>query len=119
MLVNIYSSAQYWLYKPPADMRKGLDSLCGLVSNELSMNPLNGDIFIFINGKRNQIKLLLWEKDGLSMYYKRLEKGTYVLAQNKDEQTHQSINRQSLLMLLEGIEWRNIKPRKRYSHVDK
>ena len=52
-------------------MRRGFDSLSGLVITGLGMNVLCGAVFIFINKKRNQVKLLLWEGDGLAMYYKR------------------------------------------------
>ena len=53
-------------------MRRGIDSLSGLVVTQPGMNVLSGAVFIFINKKRNQVKLFLWEGDGLSMYYKRL-----------------------------------------------
>lgn len=58
-------------------MRSGIDSLSGLVRNELHQNPLSGDIFIFLNRKASHIKLLMWDRDGFALYYKRLEKGTY------------------------------------------
>lgn len=58
-------------------MRKGFDSLCGIISSQMQLEIMGGTIFIFFNKKRNQVKLLLWEGDGLSIYYKRLEKGTY------------------------------------------
>jgi transposase len=46
-------------------MRKGFDGLFGLVQNELGRNPLDGDVFVFMNKPRNTIKLLHWERDGL------------------------------------------------------
>jgi len=57
-------------------MRKGFDSLCGIVKWQMALNALNGSVFIFLNRRRTHIKLLLWEGDGFSIYYKRLEKGT-------------------------------------------
>lgn len=56
-------------------MRKGFDVLCGIVQQHMHTNVLQGDVYIFINRKRNQIKLLAWEGDGLAIYYKRIEKG--------------------------------------------
>jgi hypothetical protein len=47
-------------------MRKGFDSLCGIVASQLEMDALSGSVFIFINKKRNQVKLLLWEGDGFA-----------------------------------------------------
>ena len=58
-------------------MRKGFDGLSGLIRDGLQKDPLSGDVFIFFNKRRNQVKLLLWEKDGFSIYHKRLEGGTY------------------------------------------
>ena len=49
-------------------MRKGFDGLCGLVRNELWRDPLSGDVFIFMNRRRNQVKLLSWESGGLAIY---------------------------------------------------
>jgi transposase len=56
-------------------MRKSFDGLTGIVQNELKADPLSAAIFIFLNRRRNQVKLLLWEEDGFSLYHKRLEKG--------------------------------------------
>jgi hypothetical protein len=56
-------------------MRKSFDALCGIVNQHMQLNILQGGVYIFVNKKRNQIKLLTWEGDGLAIYYKRLEKG--------------------------------------------
>ncbi len=52
------TSGQYFLYREPADMRKSFDGLCGLVQTRLGKDPMSGDLFIFINKRRNRIKLL-------------------------------------------------------------
>ena len=56
---------------------KLFDALCGIVQQNMQSNVLQGGVYIFVNRKRNQIKLLTWEGDGLAIYYKRLEKGVY------------------------------------------
>jgi transposase len=66
---------RYYLFRGYADMRKGFDRLCGMVRDQLQKDPLGGDVFVFINRRRNQIKLLCWEGDGFMLFYKRLEKG--------------------------------------------
>ena len=76
-MLHLGTSCQYYLYNDNTDMRKGFDSLCGIISSQMQLEIMGGAIFIFFNKKRNQVKLLLWEGDGLSIYYKRLEKGTY------------------------------------------
>jgi len=76
-------------------MRKGFDSLCGIVTSELKMNVLNGAVFIFMNKKHSQVKLLLWEGDGFAIYYKRLEKGTFELPLTANDDKDFSITKQN------------------------
>ena len=56
------------------DLRKGLDSLCGLI-RYLSLSPVNGDVYVFLNKSRTTMKLLHWERGGFVIYYKRMESG--------------------------------------------
>ena len=65
---------RYYFYNEVVDMRKGCYGLCGIVQNELKKNILLGDVFVFINKRHNQIKLLQWDTDGFALYEKRLEK---------------------------------------------
>ena len=106
----------YHLYRYPTDMRKGFDTLCGIITSQMNSNPLSGEVFIFINRSRNRIKLLHWEHGGLVLYYKRLEQGTIELPQIKKDQSHQQINWSTLMLMVEGISLLNIQHRKRYSY---
>ena len=76
-MLALPSSCRYFLYRHQADMRKGFDGLSGLVREGLLKDPLSGDVFVFFNRRRSQVKLLVWEGDGFSIYHKRLERGTY------------------------------------------
>jgi transposase len=87
-------------------MRKGFDSLSGTVSSKMNQDALSGAVFIFLNKKHNQVKLLLWEGDGFGLYHKRLEKGTYELP-SYDE----------LQLILQGISLKSVRRRKRYQHM--
>ena len=91
-------------------MRKGFDSLSGLIRDGLAKNPLSGDVFIFFNRRRTQVKLLLWEHDGYSVYYKRLERGSYELP------LHDSVELRAddLLLILQGISLKSVRRRKRF-----
>jgi transposase len=91
-------------------MRKGYDSLSGLVRNEWKKNPLSGDIFIFLSKRRNKIKLLHWQNDGFVIYSKRLEKGTFELPKNNSIE----ITAHQLQFILDGIYLSSIKKRMRY-----
>jgi transposase len=94
-------------------MRKGFDGLSGIVRNELKQDPLSGDVFIFINRRRNQVKLLLWEGDGFSVYYKRLERGTYELP-SPGNAPAVSLRSDELMLILQGIWLQSVRRRKRY-----
>jgi transposase len=95
-------------------MRKGLDRLHGIVKDEMKQDIFLGDIFIFINKRRNEIKLLHWEGDGLSMYYKRLEKGTYELPKISRSEGRIRMSSEQLQFILSGVVLNSIKKRKRY-----
>ena len=118
-MLHLSASCNYYLCRQPTEMRRGFDSLSGLIITELQMNLLCGAVFIFINKKRNQVKLLLWDADGLSMYYKRLEKGTYELPVYTDENSKVQMSAQELQLILQGISLKSIRKRKRYQHLAK
>jgi transposase len=105
---------RYFYHRGHTDMRKGFDSLAGLVREELEMNPLSGDVFIFFNRRKTHIKLLSWEQDGFCVYYKRLEKGTYELPIEKG--TDKTIRPEVLQCVLGGISIRHLILRKRCVH---
>ena len=109
-------SRQYHLYRRETDMRKGFDSLCGIILNELGKQVMNGDAFIFINKPRTHVKLLVWEKGGFTIYYRRLEAGTFeVPAFNLDAKSME-ITPEQLNFILQGISLKTVKYRKRYLH---
>lgn len=113
-MLHLSASVPYYFYNQAVDMRKGFDSLSGLVQQHMQLNVLNGGIFIFINKKRNQVKLLLWEGDGLSLYYKRLERGTYECPQSTEGY---SLSATQLQLILQGIQLKSIKLKNRYQHT--
>lgn len=96
-------------------MRKGFDALCGTVYNEMKLDPLNGDLYIFINRSHSHIKMLHWQNDGFAIFYKRLEKGTYETPSSSDNPKTISLSAEKLLFILQGVALKSIKKRKRYS----
>jgi transposase len=94
-------------------MRKSFDGLSGLVKQEMKQQVLGGDVFIFINRRRNQVKLLCWEKDGLAVYHKRLEKGTFELPVS-DAQSVICLTALQLRLIIDGIQLQSVKHRTRY-----
>ena len=98
-------------------MRKGFDSLSGIVMQQMQLNALSGAVFIFLNKKRNQVKLLLWEGDGFAMYYKRLERGTYELPKYNGTHSSVVVSSEQLQYILRGVALQCIRYRKRYQHA--
>jgi transposase len=99
-------------------MRKGFDSLYGIVQDQMHLRPLSGDVFIFLNRRHTHIKLLVWEGDGLALYYKRLEKGTYKIPP-ADANSKALISMEQLQLLLEGFNFKNGKKRVGFPHFSK
>lgn len=95
---------RYWLYSEPTDMRKSFHTLCGLVRNKIGGDPMNGDVYIFVNKRRNRVKLLYYGTGGMVIYAKMLDRGTFgmPIPSPKDEVTS-SIKWEDLLKMVEGI----------------
>lgn len=110
-MLALSHSCRYYLYRSAADMRFGIHSLAGLVENELGFNPMNGDVFVFLGKRPNQIRLLQWDRDGFAMYVKKLEQGTFEWP--KGEET--LISSHQLTLLLQGVMLDSVRLRKRYT----
>jgi len=110
-------SHSYYMYRQPADMRKGFDGLSGLVRNEMDRDPEDGSVYLFVNRKRDRLKILLWSAGGFVLYYKRLESGTYELPSSisSDEILH--INWETLVLMVRGIRLEKIRRKKRYTRA--
>jgi transposase len=113
-MLSISPSIRYFLCRYPTDMRKSFDGLCGVIRNNMRQDMLTGDVFIFLNKRRTHLKLLLWERDGFAIYYKRLEQGTFELPAVTAAAPSPAITHQQLLLILQGISLKNIRYRKRY-----
>jgi transposase len=105
--------ARIYLCTTPADMRKGFDSLAALVKDFLGQDPLSGHLFLFVGRARDRLKILYWDTDGFALWYKRLEEGTYRLPMARPGEVGVEIKASELAMLLEGIDLRSLKRRKR------
>jgi transposase len=115
-IVYLSDQRRYHLYRKETDMRKGFDSLCGIIQNELGSQVHNGDAFIFINRPRSHLKLLLWEHDGFTIVYRRLEKGAFEVPPFDLDAKSMQITCDQLHFILKGISLKEIKYRKRYQH---
>lgn len=95
-------------------MRMSFNGLCGIVQSRMIRNPLSGEVFIFINKRRDHMKLLHWEYGGFILYYKRLESGTFELPIHNTGEPALPVYWPQLMMMVEGISLQYVKTRKRY-----
>ena len=116
-MLSFSSKQRYFLYLDPCDMRKSFDGLSGIVHTHFKHPLLSGDVFIFINKRRDRIKLLMWDVTGFALYYKRLERGTFELPEKQGAYNSVELHWRDLVMLLEGVKLSSIKLRKRYRKV--
>ena len=96
-----FLNAKIWLYLQPIDFRKQLDGLVIEVAANLKKDPVSGQWFIFRNKQGNKIKIILWERNGFWMLYKRVEKGRFQFPRNRDDT--QQLTPHQLSWLLSGI----------------
>lgn len=111
-MLSFSSRQRYFLYRGPTDMRKGFNGLSGLVRQHLEHDLLSGDVFIFLNKRRDRVKLLVWDRNGFIVWYKVLEQGTFELPVAEKNALEMSWT--DIQLLLEGIEIKSAKRRKRY-----
>ena len=105
----------FHLYNHPTDMRKSFDALSGLVRNNLGSNPTGGEVFIFINKRRDKIKLLHWQGSGYLLYYKRLEKGTFEIPRYDTSVGSITLSYAQMVMIMDGLSIKNLHNRVRYT----
>ena len=110
--VRIYVAAE------PVDLRRGFDGLAATTRSLIREDPLNGHLFVFLNRRKNRIKLLVWDRTGYLLLYKRLERGTFHLAtQPAAGQRHVEVDAGELGLMLEGVDLRGAARRERWRRL--
>ena len=113
-MLSLGGNHRVFLCRHAVDFRKAHDGLCALVRDEFGDDPFSGDVFVFHNAAKDRVKLLLWDRNGFWLLYKRLEKGTFPFDAS-GEGKRVEIERARLAMILEGIEWRSARKSLRYA----
>jgi len=111
-MLSVPAKVRVFLCTRATDMRKSFDGLHGLVVEVLRQDPLSGDLFVFLNRRRDRVKLLIWEEDGMLIVYKRLERGTFALPEGDGDSI--ALSSAQLALLLGGIDLAQTRPRRRY-----
>ena len=114
-MISLKADTRIFVAMGATDMRKGFDGLCGVVSGVLRQDPLSGHLFLFVNRRRDKLKILYWDGDGLAIWYRRLEQGTFQMPTFSESSAVAELRSDDLIMLLRGIDYSNVLRRKRFS----
>lgn len=108
------SGTRIFLFTGATDMRKSFNGLSGLVGQHFDVELLSGHLFLFFNRKRDCVKIMSWDRDGLAIWYKRLEAGSFQISALGGDDQSLEIDSTQLSLLLSGIDLNTAKRRKRY-----
>ncbi len=101
-MLSLPAALRIFLAVEPTDMRNGFDGLACLVREVIREDPLSGHLFVFRNRRRDRVKILYWDRDGLALWYKRLEKGTFRFPEAKAGRVE--VTPAEIAAILEGID---------------
>jgi transposase len=112
-------SHRIYLYSHPTDMRKSFDGLAGIISSELKLNALRDGAFVFVNKRKDRMKVLVWDRHGFWLFYKRLEAGQFQVPPVETDMTPEglTVSYEQLMMIIEGIDLTSVKRKKRYKNA--
>ena len=113
-MLSLPPTVRIFLCTRHADMRRSFDGLAGMVSEFLGEDVLCGHLFVFRNRRGDRMKILYFDRDGLAIWYKRLEAGTFVFPQPEAGAERVEVSSADLAMILDGVDLSGIRRRKRY-----
>jgi transposase len=113
-MLSLLLPVRIFLCTRRADLRKGFDGLAQMVREFLGADPLSGHLFVFRNKRGDRLKLLYWDTDGLAIWYKRLEKGSFRFPSVSDAGNGVEIRAPDLAMILDGVDLETVKRQPRY-----
>jgi transposase len=102
-MLSLPASIRIFVAREAVDFRNAHDGLLAIVRDAFGDDPFDGSLFVFLNRRRDRVKLLQWDRDGFWLHYKRLEQGTFKI-NIKSDGPRCEVNRAELAMLIEGID---------------
>jgi len=119
-MLSFPHTLRIFLHTGAVDLRKSFDGLSGLVSQAFpGEDLLSGHLFLFLNGRRDRVKMLYWDSDGLVIWYKRLEAGSFQIPHQVAPGAAVELKSAQLAMLLSGIDLTTARQRKRFQRSEK
>jgi transposase len=101
-MLSLPASIRIFVARDAVDFRKAHDGLLAVIRDTFEDDPFDGSLFVFLNSRRDRVKLLQWDRDGFWLHYKRLEQGTFKI--ETGDAPRCEVNRAQLAMLIEGID---------------
>lgn len=115
-MLTVPEHVRVFIAHDPVDFRKSCDGLAAVVSGVLEQDAMSGHVFVFFNRHRNRIKVLVWERNGYWLHYKRLERGTFEGLQRKSAGApHVECTAHELHLLLRGVDMQKLKYRRHFA----
>jgi transposase len=115
-MLTLPPSTRVFVATKPADMRRSFDGLLAIVRDFLGHeDPFTGHLFVFRNKRGDRLKVLWWDRDGLALFYKRLENGSFILPAAAADARQLEMTTADLQLVLQGIDPASVRRSKRYS----
>lgn len=102
-ILHLASNANFYLYRKPVKMSRSFDGLAALIRAELDKDIITGDVFIFLNRQRTTIKIFVYENKGFSIFYRRLDEGSFQLPLIASDHISYKMNDDQLMHMLSGV----------------
>jgi transposase len=114
-LINPANNNRIFLCTEDTDMRKSFDALFGIIRRNMHLDPLSGFLFVFKNKRSDRIKVVYWDSDGMAMWYKVLQKGTFQFPNLENlSSAGIEIDQATMRLILDGIDLGSIRRKARY-----
>jgi transposase len=114
-MLTLPASVRIYIAAEAVDLRRGFDGLAAATRSVIGADPMSGHVFVFVNRRRNRVKLLIWDRTGYLLLYKRLERGTFKIpTQPEVGRRHVEVDAGELGLMLEGLDLRGARRRKRW-----
>lgn len=108
-MLTLPSSVRVYLAAEPVDLRRGHDGLVALVRSTWKLNPFDGHLFVFLGRRVDRVKILVWDRNGFVLYYKRLSQGRFRMPAIPSGATRVEMDATTLAMLLDGIDVQRVR----------
>ena len=114
-MFTLSAAVRIYVASAPCDLRRGFDGLSALTRSVIGTDPMSGHVFVFLNRRRDRIKLLAWDRTGFLVVYKRLERGTFSIpVAPRVGQQHVDVDAGELMLMLEGLDLRQARRQPRW-----